>query len=111
MVTEGCVFYATAEPLGTAVDVAPEGFAHPVYRSGIGACDRYARDAVPSGRGTRGGGTWLRGSKHHAPFEEPAAVETTAIEPEPEPQVASERWNRNQPTQEPPAAEETDHEI
>ncbi len=35
MVSEGCVLAATAEPVGAAVDVAPEGFAHPVYRSGL----------------------------------------------------------------------------
>jgi CRISPR/Cas system CSM-associated protein Csm4 (group 5 of RAMP superfamily) len=35
MVVEGCVLDAAAEPVGTAIDVAPEGFAHPVYRSGI----------------------------------------------------------------------------
>jgi CRISPR type III-A-associated RAMP protein Csm4 len=35
MVVEGCVLDAAAEPVGTAVDVAPAGFAHPVYRSGI----------------------------------------------------------------------------
>lgn len=35
MVEEGCVLAATTEPVGTAVDVAPDGFPHPVYRSGL----------------------------------------------------------------------------
>ena len=35
MVEEGCVLAASSEPVGTAVDVAPDGFAHPVYRSGF----------------------------------------------------------------------------
>jgi CRISPR type III-A-associated RAMP protein Csm4 len=35
MVVEGCILDAEAEPVGAAVDVAPAGFAHPVYRSGI----------------------------------------------------------------------------
>ena len=35
MVEEGCVLAAATEPVGAAVDVAPEGFAHPVYRSGF----------------------------------------------------------------------------
>jgi CRISPR type III-A-associated RAMP protein Csm4 len=35
MVLEGCVLSAASEPAGTAVDVAPEGVGHPVYRSGI----------------------------------------------------------------------------
>jgi len=35
MVSEGCVLAASEEPVGTAVDVAPDGFPHPVYRSGL----------------------------------------------------------------------------
>jgi CRISPR type III-A-associated RAMP protein Csm4 len=35
MVTEGSVLVASAQPRGSAADVAPEGFPHPVYRSGF----------------------------------------------------------------------------
>lgn len=35
MVTEGSVLLAAATPRGSASDVAPEGFAHPVYRAGF----------------------------------------------------------------------------
>jgi CRISPR type III-A-associated RAMP protein Csm4 len=35
MVAEGSVLVASAEPRGSAADVAPEGFPHPVYRSGF----------------------------------------------------------------------------
>jgi len=35
MVSEGCVLASHIEPVGAAVDVAPDGFAHPVYRSGL----------------------------------------------------------------------------
>jgi CRISPR/Cas system CSM-associated protein Csm4 (group 5 of RAMP superfamily) len=35
MVEEGSVLAASAPPKGTARDVAPDGFPHPVYRSGI----------------------------------------------------------------------------
>jgi CRISPR type III-A-associated RAMP protein Csm4 len=35
MVTEGSVLVSTGEPRGAAADVAPEGFPHPVYRSGF----------------------------------------------------------------------------
>ena len=35
MVAEGSVLVAAAEPRGSAADVAPEGFAHPVYRAGF----------------------------------------------------------------------------
>jgi CRISPR type III-A-associated RAMP protein Csm4 len=35
MVAEGSVLVASAEPRGSAADVAPEGFPHPVYRAGF----------------------------------------------------------------------------
>lgn len=35
MIEEGSVIAAAQSPLGSAVDVAPEGFPHPVYRSGF----------------------------------------------------------------------------
>ena len=35
MIAEGSVIAAHAEPAGAAVDVAPDGFPHPVYRSGL----------------------------------------------------------------------------
>jgi hypothetical protein len=35
MISEGSVLAARSEPTGVAVDVAPDGFAHPVYRSGL----------------------------------------------------------------------------
>ena len=35
MVTEGSVLAASSAPNGSAIDVAPEGFPHPVFRSGF----------------------------------------------------------------------------
>ena len=35
MVSEGSVLYAAAAPYGAAPDVAPNGFAHPVFRAGF----------------------------------------------------------------------------
>jgi CRISPR type III-A-associated RAMP protein Csm4 len=35
MVAEGSVLYANGIPMGAAADVAPDGFAHPVFRSGF----------------------------------------------------------------------------
>lgn len=35
MISEGSVLAARSEPIGAAVDVAPEGFPHPVYRWGF----------------------------------------------------------------------------
>jgi CRISPR/Cas system CSM-associated protein Csm4 (group 5 of RAMP superfamily) len=35
MVAEGSVLCAAAPPRGSAADVAPDGFAHPVFRAGF----------------------------------------------------------------------------
>jgi CRISPR/Cas system CSM-associated protein Csm4 (group 5 of RAMP superfamily) len=35
MVAEGSVLFAAPAPRGAATDVAPDGFAHPVYRAGF----------------------------------------------------------------------------
>jgi CRISPR/Cas system CSM-associated protein Csm4 (group 5 of RAMP superfamily) len=35
MVAEGSVLYAAGTPSGSAPDVAPDGFAHPVFRAGF----------------------------------------------------------------------------
>lgn len=35
LIAEGSVLAATSDLIGAAVDVAPDGFAHPVYRSGL----------------------------------------------------------------------------
>jgi hypothetical protein len=35
MVAEGSVLYAETPPRGSAADVAPDGFAHPVFRAGF----------------------------------------------------------------------------
>ena len=35
MIAEGSVVFASAEPGGSAADVAPDGFAHSVYRAGF----------------------------------------------------------------------------
>jgi CRISPR type III-A-associated RAMP protein Csm4 len=36
MIAEGSVVFAARDPLGSAADVAPDGFPHPVYRAGFG---------------------------------------------------------------------------
>jgi CRISPR/Cas system CSM-associated protein Csm4 (group 5 of RAMP superfamily) len=35
MVAEGSVLFADGAPRGSAADVAPDGFAHPVFRAGF----------------------------------------------------------------------------
>lgn len=42
MVSEGSVLWAAAPPRGSARDVAPEGFPHPAYRSGLALAVRIA---------------------------------------------------------------------
>jgi CRISPR type III-A-associated RAMP protein Csm4 len=78
MVSEGGVLSAGVEPVGTAVDVAPDGFAHPVYRSGLALALQF-----PS----------LRASvEKEKAVEEPTtaeeAVEPVVDEERPEPVVA-----------------------
>ena len=40
MVAEGSVLYSSSEPRGAAPDVAPDGFAHPVFRAGFAVAIR-----------------------------------------------------------------------
>ena len=47
MVAEGSVLVASAEPRGSAADVAPEGFPHPVYRSGFALAIRISLRTAP----------------------------------------------------------------
>jgi CRISPR/Cas system CSM-associated protein Csm4 (group 5 of RAMP superfamily) len=35
MIAEGSVLYAPSAPSGNALDVAPDGLAHPVFRAGF----------------------------------------------------------------------------
>jgi CRISPR type III-A-associated RAMP protein Csm4 len=73
MVVEGSVLAARAEPVGVSVDVAPDGFSHPVYRSGIALALELPTIEFPSEQG---------------PVEEPApeALEPEPIIPETEPE-------------------------
>src|SRR3954451_17377148 len=48
MVSEGSVLSVREEPVGVAVDVAPENFAHPVYRAGFALTCKLPYVEVPS---------------------------------------------------------------
>jgi CRISPR type III-A-associated RAMP protein Csm4 len=48
MVAEGSVLSARNEPVGVAVDVAPENFSHPVYRAGFALSCKLPNAEVPS---------------------------------------------------------------
>ena len=48
MIAEGSVLVAASEPLGAVSDVAPEGFAHPVYRAGYALAIPIPRKVEPA---------------------------------------------------------------
>ena len=87
MVSEGSVLAADAEPVGTAVDVAPDGFAHPVYRSGFAMALRIpilgdAKDTGPVETAATEEALESRPCddlEPTLPVEETATVEETAI--------------------------------
>jgi hypothetical protein len=100
MVSEGCVLAAGDEPVGVAVDVAPDGFAHPVYRSGLALALRLPVVEV-----------------QQKPIEEPSTeeavieqfVEPTVHEPETPmepPAAVEEPAPPSPPEQEPPTIEQ-----
>jgi CRISPR type III-A-associated RAMP protein Csm4 len=88
MVSEGCVLAATNEPVGAAMDVAPDGFAHPVYRSGLALALRLPVVEV-----------------QQKPVEEPsteeAVIEEAAPEPSPEIREPEEPVSPAPPVEEP----------
>ncbi len=47
MIVEGSVVVSSSEPRGAVTDVAPEGFAHPVYRSGFALAIQVPLKPVP----------------------------------------------------------------
>ncbi len=70
MLTEGSVVTAHSEPVGAAVDVATEGFAHPVYRSGVALALE-----LPA----------MEGPKLEEPVEQASTEEAIEEQPCPEP--------------------------
>jgi CRISPR type III-A-associated RAMP protein Csm4 len=88
MITEGSVLSAKQEPVGAAVDVAPDGFAHPVYRSG------FALSLLLPELGT----LTQAGSEMDAILAEALrADESTATPPELEPTEAPPEITREEP--------------
>ena len=98
MVNEGCVLAASDEPVGTAVDVAPDGFAHPVYRSGLALALRLPVVEVQP--------------LDKTPVEEPATEEAVVEELPPiaEPSEHIEQAAESQ-SAETPAAEGGEHKV
>lgn len=73
MVAEGSVIAAAQEPVGAAVDVAPQDFVHPVYRSGFALTLKLPVMGLPSDA-----------EPVETPSEEAAIEERPCDEPEPE---------------------------
>ncbi|HZQ52561.1 MAG TPA: hypothetical protein VFB14_10200 [Bryobacteraceae bacterium] len=105
MVAEGSVLAAHAEPAGTAVDVAPDGFEHPVYRFGFALSVRLPK---------------LEPRAEQGPVEMPAGEEPKPCEEErPLPsgrgsETEPEAWVGTEPeaaVREKPEGEEPGHEI
>jgi len=94
MIAEGSVLAAKQEPMGAAVDVAPDGFAHPVYRSGFALTLK-----LPV----------IRAASDLMPVETPSDEE--ALEPRPcEEPPALVIADVNAPREETPVSEERDEE-
>jgi CRISPR type III-A-associated RAMP protein Csm4 len=107
LVGEGCVLSSHVEPVGAAVDVAPDGFAHPVYRSGLALALRLPIVEIQPAPIAGNVPTITEQPPTVPPIEEPPA------EPEPTPQEPPA--DPEPPMQEPPAEptkeEEPPHEI
>jgi CRISPR type III-A-associated RAMP protein Csm4 len=96
MVSEGCVLSADEEPIGTAVDVAPDGFAHPVYRSGLALALRLPVVEAQS----------KAAEEPEAAVEAATPVEEPAPTPEPEQEPPVEEPVIEEPPVEEPPVEE-----
>ncbi len=76
MIREGGVLVAASKPVGAAVDVAPDGFAHPVWRAGFAV-----QVPIP----------W-RSPSFQLPLPPPRIEVPRRREPEPEPVLADIYW-------------------
>ncbi len=113
MVAEGSVLSARQEPVGAAVDVAPDGFAHPVYRFGFPLCLKLPslRDLTETGPvETTPPDSSLEAEKEEKREEDTPVplVEAGAEEPPSITEDAQETPASDMPNQE---SERSDHEI
>lgn len=100
MVSEGSVLAAQSEPAGTAVDVAPDGFGHPVYRFGFALSVK-----LPA----------VEPRVEQGPVEIPADNEAPEARPCNEPaKEEAQAWTETEPeaaVREKPENEEPGHEV
>ncbi len=94
MIAEGSVITAESEPAGKAVDIAPEGFAHPVYRSGLALTLLLPSIEISSSELSSAEPTLLETEPGCPPDAEPQPSETepqpSEAEPTPEPDIITE---------------------
>ena len=116
MVAEGSVISSPKEPVGAAVNVAPDGFAHPVYRSGF-ALSLKLPAIVPNAATESAAETIDPPASEYDPpsSEEPSpepTSESEAAEPIPEQStpelITPEQSTEQEPAQEQPAEESND---
>jgi CRISPR type III-A-associated RAMP protein Csm4 len=90
MIAEGSVLLAPREPFGVALDVAPDGHAHPIYRAGFAFALRLPEVT----------------EEDIKPVEEPADEEAPEAKPCPEPEPEAKQTEEAQP--EPVPADDTE---
>ena len=110
MITEGSVLAVVAEPAGAAVDVAPDGFAHPVYRSGVALALK-----LPTFEMGANGGPVEEPSDSEPP-ETAARIETPAPavlpdDPLPEPESGTETVTDSVPDAQPETTVPADESV
>ena len=112
MVAEGSVLSAHQEPVGTAVDVAPEGFAHPVYRAGFSLSLKLPNPKEITAEPPPTIETAPPDSPLEVEKEQATNIEETAAAP-PEAQETQEVQEVKEPAAETPneESERSDHEI
>jgi CRISPR type III-A-associated RAMP protein Csm4 len=79
LVSEGSVLSASADLVGAAVDVAPDGFAHPVYRSGLALALRLPPARIAAA--TEKAAEELTATEEEVPVTEQAAPVTEEAAP------------------------------
>ncbi len=116
MVNEGSVLVAAGEPSGTAVDVAPDGFEHPVYRSGLALALEFPVLAAKTPEEVQSAVRAVEEPRSEEDFVEPpcntpaAGVENEEPAPEEEAKPAEEAQPDPETQSEPPVPETASEE-
>jgi hypothetical protein len=104
MIAEGSVVAATGEPVGAAVNVAPDGFEHPVYRSGLALALKLPEAAEMAEAGPVE--VPVEGDLEQRPCEEARSTEFEELREEGEPSSEEEPLREEEPGAEEMRAQE-----